>query len=225
MNNGEKTIAIVVPIVVAIIGGIFTLVPDMMSDPNSEDHASHDSQTSEEPTAVISGPRTALTDTLVTFTADKSDDPDGFIDRYQWHVNGEKISSHSFLEYTFETDGTYQIDLIVFDDDNLSGKDTMTVQALKESVESHDKSNLGDYENPESVTFTISSEETVTLTGKFRNYGTLDNYGTLRVLGWNTSANGTLVNNGLISNHGIIKFEHGGFDNHGKVENHEMLVN
>ena len=222
MNTGEKTIAIVVPITVAIIGGVFTLITADNSGPIPNNEGVN-IPTSEPPTAIISGPKTISAKTLATFTTDKSEDPDGYIDNYQWYVNGEKINEQSFLEHYFETKGTYQIDLVVFDDDKLSGKDTMTVQVL-EPLPPTNSREIGDYENPEDTTFSINSDENVTIIGKFRNYGTIDNQGTLRILGWNTNTNGTLINLGSINNHGIIKFEHGGFDNHGNVKNYETLV-
>ena len=124
MNKGEKTIAIIIPIVVALLGGIFTLIPN-------------DAQP---PIAIISGPETSSTDTQIIFRADESHDPDGIIERYEWFVNEKRINEQPFLEHTFETAEIHRIDLVVFDNDGLQGKDTMTVQVNEpEPIKSNEK--------------------------------------------------------------------------------------
>lgn len=144
----------VIGIVVALIIGIATIL--VMNDQNESELAGdskviqNNNQTviiqspSEHvpelipPTAVISGPDKITTDTLVTFTGDKSNDPDGFVDKQYWYVDGVKKSEEkSFFEYSFQTEGTYEIALVIFDDDNQVGKTTKIVHVFPKPP-SHD---------------------------------------------------------------------------------------
>jgi len=76
----------------------------------------------------ITGPKTMVINTLVTYTSDESQKPqNGYIKNYQWNVDGKKVSEKSFLEYTFENERTYQIDLIAFDDKGNERRDTMSI--------------------------------------------------------------------------------------------------
>lgn len=69
----------------------------------------------------------------VEFTADGTEDPDGDDLSYQWSFGqGEGSSGEREPSYTFENPGTFEVQLTVTDEDNLSSTQSITIYAGNE---------------------------------------------------------------------------------------------
>lgn len=62
----------------------------------------------------------------VSFTEQASDE-DGEVQEYAWRVDGEVVSREPTFQYTFDTTGSYDVELTVWDDDGASDTVTRTV--------------------------------------------------------------------------------------------------
>ena len=119
--------------------GIYTISLTVIDNDGLSHSQTKEIRIGEEPStpsllkAVITGQNLVQPDVMITFTADRSKTPDdSFIEIYQWFVDDEKITEQSFLEYTFENEGTYQIDLIILDNYKQQSKDTISVTVSKQ---------------------------------------------------------------------------------------------
>jgi chitodextrinase len=71
----------------------------------------------EPPTASVSvQPSAPSVGATVTFDGTSSSDPDGTLTSYEWSVDGSPVASGETAEYSFETPGDHEIELVVTDD-------------------------------------------------------------------------------------------------------------
>jgi len=87
------------------------------------------------PVAIFSvSPQQGQPPLTVTLDASSSSDPDGTIEKYDWSVNGQPtspnngVTNSNIKEMTFNTAGTYTIELTVTDNDGLTDKAQKTVK-------------------------------------------------------------------------------------------------
>ncbi|AKA36092.1 PKD domain-containing protein [Flagellimonas lutaonensis] len=80
------------------------------------------------PTAVAEAtPLTGESPLQVTFTGSNSSDTDGTIESYSWNFGDGGSSTEADPVYTFNTAGTYDVELTVTDDGGLTNTDTVTI--------------------------------------------------------------------------------------------------
>jgi PKD repeat protein len=79
------------------------------------------------PTAVISGPTTAVVSETVQFDASSSSDSDGSIVSYAWDFGDLTIHSGITVTHVYTQAGTYTVTLTVVDDDSLEAKTIHTI--------------------------------------------------------------------------------------------------
>lgn len=116
-----------------IYGGRGSMVIDVVDDkmkvnvisPNGEvlDHftvAHQDNTENQPPEALITGPTSAKSNTLINFSAADSKDSDGTITNYLWDFGDNTQSTDRTPAHTYLVDGTYTIKLTVTDNGGLS---------------------------------------------------------------------------------------------------------
>ncbi len=65
----------------------------------------------------------------VSLDGTNSYDPDGYIVAYEWYLKGELVSNDQIYDPYFDTAGTYEISLVVTDDQGASHTDWITITA------------------------------------------------------------------------------------------------
>jgi PKD repeat protein len=79
--------------------------------------------------------RTGDTPLVVNFNSTDSYDPNGTIVAYEWNFkDGSPISTDPNPVHTFNTPGSYNVDLKVIDDEGSQNVDTLAIQVLKAST-------------------------------------------------------------------------------------------
>lgn len=69
----------------------------------------------------------------IVFDGSRSTD-DKAVKSYEWSVNGNRVSTNSSLTYTFNTEGTYLVSLTVYDEEGLSGTESVSVRVVGVNV-------------------------------------------------------------------------------------------
>lgn len=69
------------------------------------------------PIAEIVGPGKVSLGEVVKFQGDSSKDLDGFIEKWEWYVDGNLLSNEAFFSHTFSKIGTSTVELLITDDD------------------------------------------------------------------------------------------------------------
>ncbi len=124
-----------------------------------------DGETNEPPVAAFDlSTNTTETGTAVGFDATASDDPDGFVSRYEWDFNGDGRTDATYVvpraNHTYASAGTFDVSLTVVDVFGVTDTATRTVE-VTESADPDDGS--GDDATPTEVP-TTTPAPTPTLT-------------------------------------------------------------
>ena len=86
------------------------------------------------PTANAGSDKTVVVNTPITLVGSGTD-TDGFIQAYEWRVNGYLQSISSTFTYTPNTVGTYTLTLTVYDNDMLADSDSVNIVVTTSNIE------------------------------------------------------------------------------------------
>jgi len=89
------------------------------------------------PIADAGDDQTAIVGETVTFDGSGSSDPDGTIVSYDWDFDDSAIGSGGITTHSYSSGGTYEVTLMVTDDDEATDTDTtiVTVQTPEEAIQ------------------------------------------------------------------------------------------
>ena len=137
MNKEEKKIAIIIPITVAIIGGIFAVAPAILENmfPPDPDLEAIITQ--------IDGPH--YVGSSITFSA-KESNPHDKISKYDWNFGDDStIRDGELVHHTFDKEGDYIVILTVHADDGRIDEGYLSITIIPDTnIEREIASNLSD---------------------------------------------------------------------------------